>query len=69
LDKQITSLEDYLKKQFPQAGYVVIKDVKTGLNEEDEKGLKKPLNYLKENKWKLLLLIQRQINKVWLFLP
>jgi len=40
LDRQIASLEDYIRKQFPQADYVVIKDIASGLK-EDRKGLKK----------------------------
>jgi len=40
LERQITSLEDYVKKQFPQAEYIVIKDIASGLK-EDRKGLKK----------------------------
>jgi len=40
LDRQITTLEDYVRKQFPQADYVVIKDIASGLK-EDRKGLRK----------------------------
>jgi len=40
LERQITSLEDYVKKQFPQADYVIIKDIASGLK-EDRKGLRK----------------------------
>jgi len=40
LDRQIASLEDYVKKQFPQADYIVIKDVASGLK-EDREGLRK----------------------------
>jgi len=40
LERQITSLEDYVRKQFPQADYVVVKDIASGLK-EDRKGLKK----------------------------
>jgi len=40
LERQITSLEDYVKEQFPQADYVIIKDVDSGLK-EDRKGLRK----------------------------
>jgi len=40
LERQIASLEDYARKQFPQAEYVVIKDVASGLKENRE-GLRK----------------------------
>jgi len=40
LERQITSLEDYVKEQFPQADYVIIKDIASGLK-EDRKGLRK----------------------------
>jgi len=40
LERQIASLEDYVRKQFPQSEYIVVKDVASGL-EEDRKGLKK----------------------------
>jgi len=40
LERQIASLEDYVRKQFPQAEYIVVKDIASGL-EEDRKGLKK----------------------------
>jgi len=40
LERQIKSLEEYVKKQFPQAEYIVIKDIASSFN-EDRKGLKK----------------------------
>jgi len=40
LERQIAFLEDYVRKQFPQAEYIVVKDIASGL-EEDRKGLKK----------------------------
>ena len=40
LERQIASLEDYVRKQFPQANYVIVKDIASGLK-EDRKGLKK----------------------------
>jgi len=40
LERQVASLEDYVGKQFPQAEYVVIKNIASGLKEE-RKGLKK----------------------------
>ena len=40
LERQVSSLEDYVRKHFPQAGYIVIKDIASGLK-EDRKGLKK----------------------------
>ena len=40
LERQIASLEDYVRKQFPQADYIIIKDIASGLK-EDRKGLKK----------------------------
>jgi len=38
LERQITSLEEYVKNQFPQAEYIAIKDIASGLK-EDRKGL------------------------------
>jgi len=40
LERQVASLEDYVGKQFPQAEYIVVKDIASGLK-EDRKGLKK----------------------------
>jgi putative resolvase len=40
LERQITSLEDYVRKHFPQAEYVVVKDIASGLK-EDRRGLRK----------------------------
>jgi len=40
LESQVVSLEDYVRKQFPQAEYVIIKDIASGLK-EDRRGLKK----------------------------
>jgi len=40
LERQIASLEDYVRKQFPQADYVIIKDIASSLK-ENRKGLKK----------------------------
>ncbi len=40
LERQISSLEDYVRKHFPQAEYVVIKDIASGLK-EDRRGLRK----------------------------
>jgi len=40
LERQVALLEDYVKKQFPQAGYIVVKDVASGLK-EDRRGLRK----------------------------
>ena len=42
LERQISSLEDYVKKYFPQAEYIVVKDIASGLK-EDRKGLRKLL--------------------------
>ncbi|GBF08618.1 IS element orfA, putative resolvase [Aeropyrum pernix] len=39
LESQITSLEDYVKKHFPQAEYIVVKDIASGLK-EDRRGLR-----------------------------
>ena len=47
LDRQIASLEDYVRKQFPQADYIVIKDIASGLK-EDRKGLKKLIDLARE---------------------
>jgi len=40
LERQVASLEDYVRKQFPQAEYIVIKDIASGLR-ENRRGLKK----------------------------
>ncbi|OYT47646.1 MAG: IS607 family transposase [Desulfurococcales archaeon ex4484_42] len=40
LERQITSLEGYIRKHFPQAEYTVIKDIASGLK-EDRRGLRK----------------------------
>jgi len=47
LDRQVTSLEEYVKKQFPQAEYIVIKDIASGLK-EDRKGLRKLIELARE---------------------
>jgi len=40
LERQISSLEDYVRKHFPHAEYIVVRDVASGLK-EDRRGLKK----------------------------
>ncbi|MCE4608512.1 MAG: IS607 family transposase [Caldisphaeraceae archaeon] len=40
LERQIASLEDYVKKHFPQIEYIVVKEVASGLK-EDRGGLRK----------------------------
>jgi len=40
LERQVASLEEYVRKHFPQAEYIVIKDVASGLK-ENRKGLRK----------------------------
>jgi len=40
LERQISSLEDYVKKHFPQAEYMVVKDIASGLK-EDRRGLRR----------------------------
>jgi len=40
LERQITSLEDYVRRHFPQVEYIVVKDVASGLK-EDRRGLRK----------------------------
>ena len=40
LERQITSLEDYVRKRFPQAEYMVVKDIASGLK-EDRRGLRR----------------------------
>ena len=40
LKRQMSSLEDYVKKYFPQAEYIVVKDIASGLR-EDRRGLRK----------------------------
>ncbi len=53
LERQIASLKDYVKKHFPQAEYIVIKDIASGLK-EDRRGL-----------WKLVEMARkRQIDAI-----
>jgi len=40
LERQVSSLEEYARNQFPRAEHIVIKDIASGLK-EDRKGLKK----------------------------
>ncbi len=40
LERQITSLEDYVREHFPQAEYIVVRDIASGLK-EDRRGLRK----------------------------
>jgi len=40
LERQVASLEEYVRKQFPQAEYIVVRDVASGLK-EDRRGLRK----------------------------
>jgi len=40
LERQISSLEDYVRKHFPQAKYIVVKDIASGLK-EDRRGLRR----------------------------
>jgi len=40
LERQIASLEDYVKKNFPQAEYIIVRDIASGLK-EDRRGLRK----------------------------
>ena len=40
LGRQVASLEDYIKRNFPEADCVVVKDIASGLK-EDRRGLKK----------------------------
>jgi len=40
LERQVALLEDYVRRQFPQAEYIVIKDIASGLK-EGRRGLKK----------------------------
>ena len=40
LERQISSLEDYVRRHFPQAEYMVVKDIASGLK-EDRRGLRK----------------------------
>ena len=53
LERQITSLEDYVRKHFPQAEYIVVKDVASGLK-EDRRGLRKLIEMVRK----------RQINAI-----
>ena len=39
MERQIASLEDYVKKNFPGAEYVVVRDIASGLK-EDRRGQK-----------------------------
>lgn len=34
LERQITTLESYVRKDFPQTGYIIVKDIAGGLNED-----------------------------------
>jgi len=40
LERQISSLEDYVRKHYPQVEYIVVKDIASGLK-EDRRGLRK----------------------------
>ncbi len=40
LERQIASLEDYVRKHYPQTEYIVVKDIGSGLK-EDRRGLMK----------------------------
>ena len=40
LERQISSLEGYVRKHFPQAEYIVVKDIASGLK-EDRRGLRR----------------------------
>jgi len=40
LERQISSLEDYVREHYPQVEYVVVKDVASGLK-EDRRGLRR----------------------------
>jgi len=40
LERQVASLEEYVRKQFPHAEYIVVRDVASGLK-EDRRGLRK----------------------------
>jgi len=40
LERQVASLEEYVRKYFPQAEYIVVRDVASGLK-EDRRGLRK----------------------------
>ena len=40
LERQVASLEDYVRKHFPQAEYIIVKDIASGLK-EDRRGLRK----------------------------
>lgn len=40
LERQVASLEDYVKRNFPGVEYVVVRDIASGLK-EDRRGLKK----------------------------
>ena len=33
LERQVASLEDYVRRNFPEANYVVVKDITSGLKE------------------------------------
>ena len=46
LERQLSSLEEYVRMHYPQAEYIVIKDVASGLN-EDRKGLRKLIEMAK----------------------
>ncbi len=47
LERQIFSLEEYVRTQYPQAQYVVVKDIASGLK-EDREGLRKLIEMAKK---------------------
>jgi len=49
LERQVSSLEDYVRKHFSQAEYVVVKDIASGLK-EDRRGLKKLIEMAKKRR-------------------
>ena len=54
LERQIASLEDYVKRNFPGVEYVVVRDIASGLK-EDRRGLKKLMDMARRRQIDYLL--------------
>jgi len=58
LERQVASLEEYVKKQFPQAEYIVIKDIASGLK-EDRRGLRKLIDLARRRQTDAVVIAHR----------
>lgn len=58
LEKQITSLKEYVRKHFPQAEYLVVKDIASGLK-EDRRGLRKLMEMAREKQVDVVVVAYR----------